>query len=53
MGFLEQYWWPKVEDILDVDMVVAATDFACAEMLRSGTTTFYDIVEAPTLCPMC
>ena len=46
-SFLDDYWWPKVEDALDHDMIVAATDWVCAEMLRSGITTFYDILEAP------
>ena len=50
-SFLDDYWWPKVEDSLDVDMVVAATDYVCAEMLRSGITTFYDILEAPNAIP--
>lgn len=50
-SFLEDYWWPLVEDALDVDMVVAATDYVCAEMLRSGTTSFYDILEAPNALP--
>ncbi len=46
-SFLEDYWWPKVEDSLDAAMIVTATEWVCAEMLRSGTTTFYDILEAP------
>lgn len=50
-SFLDDYWWPKVEDALDVDMIAAATDWVCAEMLRSGTTTFYDILEAPNAIP--
>jgi len=50
-SFLDDYWWPKVEDALDIDMIVAATDYVCAEMLRSGTTTFYDILEAPNAIP--
>jgi len=50
-SFLEDYWWPNVEDVLDHDMIAAATDFVCAEMLRSGTTTFYDILEAPGALP--
>ena len=50
-AFLEDYWWPKVEDALDHDMIRAATDWVCAEMLRSGTTTFYDILEAPAALP--
>ncbi len=50
-SFLEDYWWPKVEDALDIDMIVAATDYVCAEMLRSGITSFYDILEAPNALP--
>ena len=50
-SFLEDYWWPKVEDRLDSDMIAAATDLVCVEMLGSGTTTFYDILEAPNALP--
>lgn len=50
-SFLDDYWWPLVEDALDVEMIGAATDYGCAEMLRSGTTSFYDIVEAPNALP--
>lgn len=50
-SFLEDFWWPMVEDRLDHDMIVAATAWVCAEMLRSGTTTFYDILEAPNALP--
>ncbi|MEE9414255.1 MAG: amidohydrolase family protein [Acidimicrobiales bacterium] len=50
-SFLEDYWWPKVEDALDHDMIAAATDYVCVEMLRSGTTSFYDILEAPNSLP--
>ncbi len=46
-SFLEDYWWPTVEDSLDAAMIVTATEWVCAEMLRSGTTSFYDILEAP------
>ncbi len=50
-SFLDDYWWPKVEDALDVDMIATAADWVCAELLRSGTTTFYDILEAPNALP--
>jgi cytosine/adenosine deaminase-related metal-dependent hydrolase len=46
-GFLQDYWWPQVEDALDHAMIAAATDHFCMEMLASGVTTFYDILEAP------
>ena len=50
-SFLEDFWWPKVENSLDTDMIVAATEWVGAELLRSGTTTFYDILEAPNALP--
>jgi cytosine/adenosine deaminase-related metal-dependent hydrolase len=49
--FLEDFWWPRVEDRLDHDMIAAATDWACLEMIRSGVTTFYDCLEAPRALP--
>jgi len=50
-AFLADFWWPLVEDALDHDMVAAATDWVCAEMLRGGTTSFYDCLEAPFAIP--
>jgi 5-methylthioadenosine/S-adenosylhomocysteine deaminase len=50
-GFLDDFWWPLVEDALDHEMICAATDWVCAEMLRSGITAFYDILEAPFALP--
>lgn len=50
-SFLADFWWPLVEDALDHEMVCAATDWVCAEMLRSGVTSFYDILEAPFAIP--
>lgn len=50
-GFLNDFWWPLVEDALDHEMITAATDWVCAEMLASGITTFYDILEAPYALP--
>ncbi len=46
-SFLEDFWWPKVEDALDQQMILAATRWVGAELLRTGTTCFYDILEAP------
>ncbi len=51
--FLEDFWWPLVEDRLDQEMICAATDYVCAEMLRSGVTTVYDCLEAPHSLPGC
>jgi cytosine/adenosine deaminase-related metal-dependent hydrolase len=52
-GFLQDYWWPQVEDALDHAMIAAATEHACMEMLHSGVTTFYDILEAPNALRGC
>jgi cytosine/adenosine deaminase-related metal-dependent hydrolase len=49
--FLEEFWWPRVEDRLTHDLIAAATDWACLEMVRSGVTTFYDCLEAPYALP--
>ncbi|NWF70016.1 MAG: amidohydrolase family protein [Chloroflexi bacterium] len=50
-GFLNDFWWRLVEDALDHEMICAATDWVCAEMLRSGITCFYDCLEAPHALP--
>ena len=50
-SFLEKFWWPSVEDRIDHEMIEAATDWVCSEMLSTGTTTFCDILEAPHSLP--
>jgi cytosine/adenosine deaminase-related metal-dependent hydrolase len=50
-AFLADFWWPLVEDALDHEMICAATDWGCVEMLRSGVTGFYDCLEAPFAIP--
>ncbi len=50
-AFLAEFWWPLVENALDHEMICAATDWVCAEMLRGGTTTVYDCLEAPFAIP--
>ena len=49
--FLEDFWWPRVEDSLTHELVKAAVAWACLEMVRSGVTTFYDCLEAPYALP--
>ncbi|MEA3339989.1 MAG: amidohydrolase family protein [Chloroflexota bacterium] len=49
--FLENFWWPRVEDRLTHELIAAATDWACLEMIRSGVTTCYDCLEAPHALP--
>ncbi len=51
--FLEDFWWPLVENKLDQDMICAATDLRCADMLKSGVTSFFDCTEAPFALPGC
>ncbi len=51
MPFLEEFWWPLVENQLDSVMINAATDWNCSQMLRSGITSFYDCTEAPFALP--
>ena len=51
--FLEDFWWPLVEDRLDHEMICAGTDSMLLEMLKSGTTTVYDCTEAPHALPGC
>jgi 5-methylthioadenosine/S-adenosylhomocysteine deaminase len=52
-AFLKDFWWRQVEDRLSKEMICAATDHGCVEMLRSGVTTFYDCLEAPNALPGC
>lgn len=52
-SFLKDFWWLRVEDRLDHEMICAATDSMCIEMLKSGITTVYDCLEAPYSLPGC
>ncbi|HHY39616.1 MAG TPA: amidohydrolase [Clostridia bacterium] len=51
MSFLEDFWWPYVEDRLNHDLVKTTTALACSEMIKSGVTAFSDILEAPYAIP--
>ena len=50
-GFLDDYWWPLVENALDHEMIAAAAAWVTAELAASGTTSFFDILEAPNALP--
>lgn len=50
-AFLNEFWWGKIEDRLDHDMLRAAMDLSCYDMIRSGVTTFFDCLEAPNAIP--
>lgn len=49
--FLEEFWWPYVEDRLDHGLIRDAAALAAVEMVRSGVTSFSDILEAPNAIP--
>jgi cytosine/adenosine deaminase-related metal-dependent hydrolase len=51
--FLKDFWWPLVEDRIDHEMIRAAADWQCRQMLKSGVTSFYDCLEAPHALPGC
>lgn len=51
--FLEEFWWPLIEDRLNSEMINTATDYRCAQMLDSGVTSFYNCTEAPQAIPGC
>jgi cytosine/adenosine deaminase-related metal-dependent hydrolase len=50
-AFLNEFWWNRIEDRLDHDMLRAAMDVSCYDMIRSGITTFFDCLEAPNAIP--
>ena len=50
-SFLDDFWWPYVEDRLDHELVEATTEMACVEMIDSGVTAFVDILEGPHSIP--
>lgn len=50
-SFLEDFWWPCVENRLDHQLVEITTRWACAEMIKSGITTFMDVLEGPNTIP--
>ncbi|MCD8249755.1 MAG: amidohydrolase family protein, partial [Lachnospiraceae bacterium] len=50
-SFLDDFWWPYVENRLDHALVEATTRWACVEMIESGVTSFVDILEGPNSIP--
>lgn len=50
-SFLEDFWWPYVEDRLNHELVAKTTRWACVEMIKSGITTFMDVLEGPNSIP--
>lgn len=50
-SFLEDFWWPYVENRLDHELVRTTTKWACVEMIKSGITSFTDVLEGPNSIP--
>lgn len=50
-SFLDDFWWKLVENRLDHEMIVTATEWVSAELLANGVTAFYDVLEAPFALP--
>ena len=50
-SFLEDFWWPLVENRIDHELAEKTARWACVEMIRSGITTFLDILEGPNSIP--
>ncbi len=50
-SFLNDFWWPLVEDRIDHKMINITSRAAALELLNSGVTTFCDVLEAPNSIP--
>ncbi|MCF6335563.1 MAG: amidohydrolase family protein [Spirochaetales bacterium] len=50
-SFLEDFWWPKVEDRLDHKMIAVTARAMAYELINSGVTALCDILEAPMAIP--
>jgi len=50
-SFLEDFWWPYVENRVDHGLVRATSAYGMAELIDSGVTTFIDVLEAPNAIP--
>ncbi|HJX24046.1 MAG TPA: amidohydrolase [Candidatus Bathyarchaeia archaeon] len=51
IGFLEDLWWPYIEDQFTKDQIYASSLIASARMIKSGVTSFADVLEAPNAIP--
>jgi 5-methylthioadenosine/S-adenosylhomocysteine deaminase len=50
-SFLEDFWWPYIEDRIHHEQVEITTKWACVELIKSGTTSFLDVLEGPNSVP--
>lgn len=49
MDMLTKWWWPDVEEQTTHDGIYRTSLWAAAKMLKTGTTTVCDMVEAPSV----
>ena len=50
-SFLEDYWWPYVENRVDQSLARITAEWSCVEMIEAGVTSFMDVLEAPFSLP--
>ncbi len=50
-SFLEDFWWPYMENRIDHSLVELTTLWACVEMINSGITSFLEVLEGPNSIP--
>lgn len=53
MDLLTKWWWPDVEEQTTQEGIYWTTLWAAAKMLKTGTTTVCDMVEAPSVVDGC
>ena len=50
-SFLEDFWWPRVENRVDHELARVTSRWSMAELIGTGVTTFVDVLEAPFALP--
>ncbi len=53
MDMLTKWWWPDVEEQTTHEGIYWTTLWAAGKMLKTGTTTVCDMVEAPSVVAGC
>lgn len=46
-SFLEDYWWPDLENKIGLKHILATTEYTAKESVESGVVSFFDVLEAP------
>jgi cytosine/adenosine deaminase-related metal-dependent hydrolase len=53
MDLLTKWWWPDIEEASTYESIYWCSLWAGAKMLKTGTTTVVDMVEAPSVVDGC